>query len=274
VSPLQAFFSTMSFFWGANVSAAKPAEWDQSMEYFTLKVKQATFGEKIDDKSRHLVQCEVDGLKFILCSLIPGSCENVNLNLRFTEEVKFSVLGGKNPVYLIGSQQPLDDDDDDDLMMDDMSEDELSEDSEDDQVKMNTMLNSVSKHQLALPERSNKRARMAAGSDDSEDSNDSDDMAEDGSKAQEFAHILASNFMNVDEGDSDSESWDEGQSRLEELPSDSSSDDLEDGSSDEKAPAYLNVSTSKGVGHKALALPAIAKATSLLETPRKASSLT
>ncbi|KAL1914845.1 uncharacterized protein VTP21DRAFT_7937 [Calcarisporiella thermophila] len=110
-------------FWGLLVEAGKT--YRQVVEV-PFRVSMASYGEEVKGK-RSCVKVKVDESEYVLCCLVPGSHEQQQLDITFSEgeEIIFSV-SGDCPVYLTGNYTPLDED----LALGMDSDEELDEDEE------------------------------------------------------------------------------------------------------------------------------------------------
>merc|ERR1711865_727249 len=119
--------TNMSFY-GAEIKPGKSVELAFE-EQVSTHISQAALGEKVKP-GRSVLSVEVDGKKFVICSLTAPSFEMACLDLMFgsTQKVKFSVSGA-NAVHISGYS--IEHDDEDEEM--DMYNDEMEEDSEGDE---------------------------------------------------------------------------------------------------------------------------------------------
>merc|ERR1712086_846940 len=119
--------TNMSFY-GAEIKPGKSVELAFE-EQVSTHISQAALGEKVKP-GRSVLSVEVDGKKFVICSLTAPSFEMACLDLMFgsTQKVKFSVSGA-NAVHISGYS--IEHDDEDEEM--DMYNDEMEEDSDGDE---------------------------------------------------------------------------------------------------------------------------------------------
>merc|ERR1712166_1142538 len=106
-------------------------------EQVSTHISQAALGEKVKP-GRSVLSVEVDGKKFVICSLTAPSFEMACLDLMFgsTQKVKFSVSGA-NAVHISGYSIEHDDEDEEmDMYNDEMEEEDDEEDSDEDDEEL------------------------------------------------------------------------------------------------------------------------------------------
>jgi FK506-binding nuclear protein len=97
-----------SLFWSLTVSTSgKVAIEEPPADNFLVHITNACFGERVNNGSRTVVICEVNGKKVPICVLHQGTHENQPLDLLFSETANFELKGTSvSEVTLIGYLQP------------------------------------------------------------------------------------------------------------------------------------------------------------------------
>merc|ERR1711865_925734 len=171
--------TNMSFY-GAEIKPGKSVELAFE-EQVSTHISQAALGEKVKP-GRSVLSVEVDGKKFVICSLTAPSFEMACLDLMFgsTQKVKFSVSGA-NAVHISGYS--IEHDDEDEEM--DMHNDEMEEDSEGDEESEEEAPALVPAKKQS-PKQSPKQApKKAIAQEEEDDEEDSDDEEEEESSEEE-----------------------------------------------------------------------------------------
>merc|ERR1711865_65647 len=180
--------TNMSFY-GAEIKPGKSVELAFE-EQVSTHISQAALGKKVKP-GRSVLSVEVDGKKFVICSLTAPSFEMACLDLMFgsTQKVKFSVSGA-NAVHISGYSIEHDDEDEEDSDEDDeelddeelaaaqaalLEEDDEESDEESDEEEAKPSQGKAAK-QAAAP--------MFAG-DESEEDDEEDDEEEEESSEEE-----------------------------------------------------------------------------------------
>merc|ERR1711957_881685 len=179
--------TNMSFY-GAEIKPGKSVELAFE-EQVSTHISQAALGEKVKP-GRSVLSVEVDGKKFVICSLTAPSFEMACLDLMFgsTQKVKFSVSGA-NAVHISGYS--IEHDDEDEEM--DMYNDEMEEDSEGDEESEEeapALVPAKKQSPKQSPKQAPKKAIAQEEEDDEEDSDEDDEELDDEELAAAQAALL------------------------------------------------------------------------------------
>merc|ERR1712028_36980 len=168
--------TNMSFY-GAEIKPGKSVELAFE-EQVSTHISQAALGEKVKP-GRSVLSVEVDGKKFVICSLTAPSFEMACLDLMFgsTQKVKFSVSGA-NAVHISGYS--IEHDDEDEEM--DMYNDEMEEESE---GEAPALVPAKKQSPKQSPKQAPKKAIAQEEEDDEEDSEEDDEESDEESDEEE-----------------------------------------------------------------------------------------
>merc|ERR1712195_448103 len=194
--------TNMSFY-GAEIKPGKSVELAFE-EQVSTHISQAALGEKVKP-GRSVLSVEVDGKKFVICSLTAPSFEMACLDLMFgsTQKVKFSVSGA-NAVHISGYS--IEHDDEDEEM--DMYNDEMEEDSEGDEESEEeapALVPAKKQSPKQSPKQAPKKAIAQEEEDDEEDSDEDEAKPSQGKAAKQAAAPMFAG----DESEEDDEEDDE-----------------------------------------------------------------
>merc|ERR1711865_1190493 len=195
--------TNMSFY-GAEIKPGKSVELAFE-EQVSTHISQAALGEKVKP-GRSVLSVEVDGKKFVICSLTAPSFEMACLDLMFgsTQKVKFSVSGA-NAVHISGYS--IEHDDEDEEM--DMYNDEMEEDSEGDEESEEEAPALVPAKKQS-PKQSPKQApKKAIAQEEEDDDEESDEESDDEELDDEELAAAQAALLEEDDEESDEESDEE-----------------------------------------------------------------
>ncbi|KAJ1975162.1 peptidylprolyl isomerase fpr3 [Dimargaris xerosporica] len=196
-------------FWGLQILPKKA--YTQTVDA-SFRVCMAALGEEITKQERTVVKVTVDQKTFVLCSLTPGSVEQQQLELIFTEgeEITFFVTG-ENPVYLTGNYLPDDEMDSAYGSDEDEDDEDANLDLEELAAKYNVDVNEL------IEELSRQNSDGDESSDDDEASSGKIQLLKDGEDLDDESEEGDEDFdegMEVEEDDEEEEVDEEAEEAL------------------------------------------------------------